>query len=291
MKRIALVVALVAGIIAVGVAGYRVAFRESAQQRTWIVSSFSGGVQVRVQGGEWTDVTLKTPLTDGDRLRTGQDGEATLLRDDDQVTLRAASELEISQLNDDASRFQVAIGQVDVEARGTSLTLDSESGARLDATDARVGMTVRADGWTQVKVKRGTAAFSSAGQTEHLKEGELSKADAGKPPSKAAPIPESILLNVRFPDQETFNVQLARVEGKADPGARVKVDGRTVAVSEDGAWTAEVALAEGVNEIEVEATDAFGATQTERSGPLRVDTTAPGLSGAAFGARAVAPGR
>lgn len=291
MKRAALVLALLAAFLGGGAVLYRAMFSGADERRTWIVSSYSGSVQVRIGSGEWTDVGMKTPLSDGDRIRVGSDGEATLLRDDSQVTVRASSELAISQLNEDASRFQVALGHVFVEARGDAVSLRSESGARVDARDAGLAMTVRPDGWTQVKVKRGTADFTAEGQTEKLAEGQESHAEAGKPPSKAAPIPTSILQNVRFPDADTFTVQLARVEGRADPGARLKVAGKPVEVALDGTWSADVPLEEGLNQIEVEATDALGTTQVERSQPLRVDTTAPGLSGAAFGGRgANAPG-
>lgn len=290
MKKLALVLALLVAFLAAGVAAYRVLFRGTAEARTWIVSSYSGAVQVRTGGGDWHDVDMKTPLTDGDRIRTGPDGEATLLRDANQVTVRASTELEMSQLNDDASKMQVAVGQVFVEARGQAVSLKSDAGARVDAKDAGLGMTVRPDGWTQVAVKRGVAEFTSEGETTQVKEGDESHAAPGKPPSAPVPIPQAILANVRFPDADTFRVQLARVEGKADPGARVKVAGRMVDVGPSGEWAADVELTEGVNQIEVEASDALGRTESQRSQPLRVDTTAPDLTGAAFGARGAAGG-
>lgn len=287
MKKTLLIVLLLAAFLGGGIAVYRLLFDGSAEGDTWIVSSYSGSVQVRMGGGEWTDVGMKTPLSDGDRIRTGPDGEATLLRDTSQVTVRSASELAISQLNDETSRFQVAVGHVFVEARGDAVSLKSDSGARVDARDAGLAMTVRTDGWTQVKVKRGNADFTAEGQTEKLTEGQESHAEVGKPPSKAVAIPDSILQNVRFPDADTFTVQLARVEGLADPGARIKVAGRMVDVALDGTWQTDVPLEEGLNQIEVEASDATGLVQVERSPPLRVDTTPPGLSGAAFGSRGV----
>ena len=287
MKRLLVALAIVAAFLGGGAILYRVLFSAKATGGTWVVSSYSGSVQVRVGAGEWTNVGMKTPLAAGDRIRTGPDGEATLLRDSSQVTVRSASEIAIAQLNDETSRFQVAVGHVFVEARGDAVSLRSDSGARVDARDAGLAMTVRTDGWTQVKVKRGSAEFTSAGGTVKLKEGEHSEAEAGKTPSAPTAIPESLLQNVKFPDADTFTVQLARVEGKADPGARLKVDGQPVEVALDGTWATDVALKEGINEIEVEAVDALGTTQVERSQPLRVDTTAPGLTGAAFGDRGV----
>jgi hypothetical protein len=290
VKRLLVAFALLLAFVACGAVAYRFVFAAKGPGSTWIVSSYSGQVQVRVGGGEWADVGMKTPLSDGDRIRTGPDGEATLLKDDSQVTVRSASEIAISQLNDEASRFQVAVGHVFVEARGEAVSLRSDSGARVDARDAGLAMTVRTDGWTQVKVKRGDAEFTAEGKTEKLQEGQESHAEVGKPPSTPVAIPESILQNVKFPDADTFTVQLARVEGTADPGARVKVGGQMVDVALDGTWSADVKLDEGINQIDVEATDALGTTQSVRSQPLRVDTTAPGLSGAAIGGKSVSGG-
>ena len=73
------------------------------------------------------------------------------------------------------------------------------------------------------------------------------------------------------------------------PGARLRVDGRKVLVGPDGAWATDIELEEGMNQIEVEATDSLGTDQTERSGPIRVDLTPPGLVGSSFGSRG-APG-
>lgn len=286
MKKILLAGGLLAAFLGGGALLYRTIFQAADARSTWIVSSYSGSVEVRVGAGEWSAASLKVPLTDGDRIRTGPDGEATLLRADSQVTVRSATEVEVSQLVEDASRFQVAIGHVYVEARGDAVSLRSESGARVDARQAGLAMTVRPDGWTQVKVKRGDAQFTSAGGTVRLEEGQEAHAEAGKTPSRPVAIPSSLLENVKFPDADTFTVRLARVEGKADPGARVKVGGVPVDVALDGTWSASVPLEEGINQIDVEASDALGVTQVAQSQPLRVDTKAPGLTGAAFGGRA-----
>jgi hypothetical protein len=136
-------------------------------------------------------------------------------------------------------------------------------------------------------VKRGAADFTGLDRTEHLKEGEEAHAEAGGRPSKPAPIPEVLLLNVRFPDADTFRSRVARVDGKADPGSRIRIGSNAVEVAADGTWTANVALDEGINEIRVEAADSIGNTRTERSAPIRVDTMAPSLEGATIGSHAV----
>ena len=286
MKKGLIGAVLVVAFLAAGAVGYQLAFRQDADRPTWIISSYSGTVQVQLAGSGWKDVELKMTLGDSDRVRTGADGECTLLRDDSQVTVRSETELMVSMLASEASRFQMSAGQIYVEARGDGISIRTGAGARVDAKDAGLGMTVRDDGWTQVKVKRGSAEFASNDQVEKVNEGETSEAAAGAPPSRPVPIPGSILSNVRFPDADTFNSRVARVEGRADPGARVRVGGRSVDVGPDGAWATDIELEEGMNQIEVEATDSLGTDQVERSHPIRVDVTAPGLAGASFGNRA-----
>jgi hypothetical protein len=290
VRRTLVVLALVAAFLATGVLVYLRVFRPQDDRPTWIVASYTGAVQAQVSGGAWKDVELKLELRDADRVRTGADGECTLLRDDSQVTVRSDTELMVSLLAAEASRFQMSAGQIAVEARGDGISIRTGAGARVDAKEASLGMTVRDDGWTQVKVKRGSADLSSNDQVEHVNEGKEAHAAAGAPPSKPVPIPVSILSNVRFPDADTFNSRLARVEGRADPGARVRVGGRSVDVGPDGAWATDIQLEEGMNQIEVEATDSLGTDQVERSHPIRVDVTAPGLAGATFGSRAAQGG-
>ena len=291
MKKATLVIAaLLAAFLAAGAVLYGLLFRSDPERRTWAVSTLTGTVEVSLAGGAWQAAGVRDPMADGDRIRTAADGEVTLTHQSSHVTVRASTQIEVSQLNAGSSRFQLAEGQIFVEARGDKVSMRTRSGANVDAEDAGVGMTVKPNGWAQVIVKRGTADFTSMDQTEHLTEGQEAHAEAGGRPSKPAPIPDVLLLNVRFPDAETFNSKVARVEGKADPGSRVRVASHEVEVGADGVFAAEVVLDEGINEIRVEATDSVGNSRTERSEPIRVDTTAPSLEGAMIGSRSVPAG-
>ena len=287
MRTVVLTAAATAAALVGGAAIYRILFKAAPVERTWVVATYTGGVEVSTGAGGWSPAAMKGMLHDGDHVRTGADGEVTLVHDDSHVTVRSGTEVEVSQLLADQSRFHLAVGEVSVEARGDHVTMDSPGGSRVDAVDAGLGMTVLPDGWTQVEVKRGSADFTGMDQTERVGQGQKAHAAAGSPPSAPVAIPSVILSNVHFPDAETFRSRLARVEGKADPGARVTVGGQPVAVAADGTFTADVPLVEGVNQIEVAATDSVGNTGSERSGPIRVDTTAPSLVGATIGSRAV----
>ena len=291
MKKPLLAVAGVALIVAVGVLAYPHLFGRGDSLPTWTLATYSGGVEVSLAGAEWVPADMKMLLTDRDRVRTGDDGEATLLSRESHVTVRPLTQLEVSHLTRESSRFQVAAGHVLVEARGDRISMHAPAGAHVDAENAGLGMIVKEDGFTQVQVRRGEADFTSMNRTERVHEGEVSEAEPGRPPTAPVAIPQVILLNVRFPDADTFNSRLARIEGKADPGSRVWVGGRYVPVDRTGEWTADLELEEGINQIEVKASDALGRSRTERSSPIRVDTEAPPLDGAIIGSRAVAPAK
>lgn len=285
MRKTAVAFLLGAAIVAAGALSYGVVFDARDEVPEWILASYSGGVEVSVHGAEWRPAELKMRLQGHDRIRTAGDGEAMLVHGESHVMLRPKSDVEVAVLTDDSSRFQVAEGMVDVEARGTSISMRSAAGAQVDGSDAGFAMSVKRDGWTQVMGKRGEVDFSSMGRTERVKQGEMASAAPGEAPTAPVRIPESLLLNVQFPDAATFSSRLAVVRGTTDPGQRVAVGGREVEVGRDGTFELEVELEEGVNELEVVAHDAMGRTRSETSGPIRVDTTAPTLTGVAIGSR------
>lgn len=285
MKRFILGLLLGVGLVAAGVALYAHLFRATETEPEWTVASYSGAVAVSVGGQAWEPATIKLRLRNSDRIRAGDDGEATLILGQSHVIVRPRTELQVSNLNAEASKFQVTEGVVQVEARGDRISLMTVSGARVDATDAGLGLSVRPEGDVVLMVGRGEAEISSMGGSERVGAGQTSTARAGRPPTKPVPIPAALLLNVQFPDAETFTSRVVRVEGTTSPGSRVLVAGRHVDVDATGRWGADLELEEGVNQIDVEARDALGRSTVEHSAPLRVDTTAPLLSGATIGGR------
>jgi hypothetical protein len=274
-------------IIAAGVVGYAGLFHEGAEEPEWVLASYSGGVEVATKGGEWRPAEMKVRLRGADRIRAGADGEATLVSGESHVTVRSDSELAVSELRPGLTDFRVNEGLVFVEARGTRIRTTSFAGQVADAEDAGFGMSVTEEGLAVVQVKRGEIDFRSGGHTERVQEGEQSQARAGRPPSRPVRIPKTLLLNVRFPDADTFNTRLARIEGRSEPGSRVFVDGRRVVTDAEGRFAAEVELQEGMNQIEAVAVDAAGRRRVEASRPIRVDTEDPFLAEARIGRRSV----
>lgn len=287
MKRIALIALAGLALVAAALAAHHVLFREVEEVPVWVIASYSGEVEVSHAGGAWQPAAIREPLADSDRIRTGESGEAMLIHDSSHVTVRASTELTVSSLTAESNDFDL-VGMVFVEARGDRIVLsDPVTEAAVEADEAGYGLTIRPDGYVSVAVKRGGADFTAMGTTRRVEEGHESHAAAGRPPSTPTPIPKSILLNVSFPDAATFNTRIARIEGRADPGSRVLVAGRSVQTGSDGRFEAEVELEEGPNRIAVAAMDVLGRQRTVRSGAIEVDTAAPTLDGVRVGGREV----
>ncbi|HEX9907930.1 MAG TPA: S8 family serine peptidase [Thermoplasmata archaeon] len=81
------------------------------------------------------------------------------------------------------------------------------------------------------------------------------------------------MLWLEQPDSPTRDA-MANVYGWTDAGATVTVDGVPVSVNPDGTFGTSVALAEGMNSIYVEATDAVGNVQSGWV-DIELDTTPP----------------
>ena len=90
-----------------------------------------------------------------------------------------------------------------------------------------------------------------------------------------------------FPDADTFNTRLARVDGRVERGSRVMMGDVFVPVRADGTFTTTVEMSEGVNRLKVTVTDTLGRSLTEESHAIRVDTQAPTLTGVTIGQRAL----
>lgn len=289
MKKLVLGVVLAAVIVAAGTAAYLYYFSGNGNEPEWVISSYSGEVLVaEADGDDWKPATMKMRLRGSDRLRTLDTGMATLVHGESHVSIDSNTELSVSELRPGLSDFSVAPGGVvRVEARGSRIRTTSFAGHVADAQDAGFGMSVSKDGLAVVKVDRGEIDFHSGGHTERVLEGEQSEARAGKPPSKPVKIPRKLFLNVKFPDADTFNSRLARIEGRVEPGARAYVGGRLVETDSDGRFETEVELQEGTNQIEVKAVDSIGNKASEQSHGIRVDTRPPGLSNTTIGNRSI----
>jgi hypothetical protein len=242
------------------------------------MSAAEGKVEV-FRGGAWGPARVGDRLEASDRVRTGDDGQAALrLSDGSMVRLEAATETQVQTLSRALSRLRLGGGgmQADIAddpERLFQVDLDDE-GAAARTRGAAFGVTATAKGHAAVAATRGEVAVSARGREVVLRSGQFTRVAPGAPPADAAPLPASLLLKVTWPGGEKGLVRStsALVAGQTDPGSRIVVQGRHVAVDAEGRYRAEVTLREGENRVTVRARDAAGRQREERSPPITVDT-------------------
>jgi len=84
---------------------------------------------------------------------------------------------------------------------------------------------------------------------------------APAPPAEPEPVvtPEALFLKVTSPEDEaTVDASTLTVVGETTPDAVVNINGRSVEVDADGVFSADVDLVEGINFIEIVASDFDG---------------------------------
>ena len=81
------------------------------------------------------------------------------------------------------------------------------------------------------------------------------------------------------PVTTSITTQTVTIEGERDDNTAIWVDDQQVVASGSGAWSANIVLQEGQNDLSISATDADGNRSASASVSFLVDSTAPSVSG------------
>ncbi|HEY2748022.1 MAG TPA: FecR domain-containing protein [Polyangia bacterium] len=278
-----IVVALVAVALLAGSYYYffvrpeRAAERARAQApETLTITAASGNVEIAGADGIWRPARPGEHLAANQRIRTDDDGSATLTgADGSTVELTPGTEARIDELRRELKRLSLGRGELtadvgDDPARVFEIDLDGK-GAVARTRGAR--FTARADGAgaAAVATHRGEVILSARGKEVVIRTGQFARLAAGGPPDGPRPLPESLFLKVQWPPTTTNRSEVV-VAGQATPGARVKVAGHFVSVDADGRYRTNVPLADGAHELAVHASDLAGHVADEKSPRIVVDT-------------------
>jgi hypothetical protein len=98
-------------------------------------------------------------------------------------------------------------------------------------------------------------------KTVRLAAGESSVALVGTSPSQPARIPTAVVLKVANTVAGASAALCADVEGRADPGAQVLVDGEPAPIAADGGFRVSVKRKAGKHAVRVAMRDAAGRTR------------------------------
>ncbi|RMG13181.1 MAG: hypothetical protein D6729_15515 [Deltaproteobacteria bacterium] len=259
----------------------RVATAEQTPQSEVKVASVVGEVEVRSAGGPWRKLRQGEVLRRGDRIRTGEFSEVVLQDEtDNTVAVTPNTEFTIGEKSATVSRFTLGEGRIAADIhRAENRVYEFASAVGDSAADTKEGrFSVVADGrgLLGVVTRAGEVGLTAKGRRVVVPAGKQAVALPGRPPGDPLPIPDRVLLQVKWPGGRTRKDR-ARISGTTDPGARVKLAGQPVEVRPDGRFETTVPLSEGENSFVVVAEDPAGNTRALRSPRIVRDSGSPTL--------------
>ena len=284
MSRAAVIALALAAVALAGASYYlsfvrpeRAAERARAQApETLTMTAASGGVEVAGADGVWRPARPGEHLSANDRIRTDDDGSATLsAADGSTVQLTPGTEARIDELRRELKRLSLNSGYLtadvpDDPARVFEVDLDGK-GAVARTRGARFTATADGAGGAAVATRRGEVILSARGKEVVIRTGQFARLVPGGTPDGPSPLPTSLFLKVQWPPTVTNHSEVV-VAGQASPGARVKVAGHFVRVDAEGRYRENVPLSDGAHELSVHASDLAGHVADEKSPKIVVDT-------------------
>ena len=274
---------LIGLVMALAVLSYRAFFGEAPAYDLMVVSARSASVDV---GGSAGGVSLSPGDVVGvaDVVRTKIDGAAALQYGNGaQLMLGEATTMRVLDADAQGVRIEMDEGTVTARVRAGAPPLDVLSNGRsVRASDADFTVMVARTGGLSAMARRGQLQVRGVEGADTLREGQMLHTKTGGLGVVDA-LSDSLLLDVEWPDEEVTRLDRVEVNGVTDPFATVTIgEGPGVVrvrADEDGRFSAEVGLAEGVNTVPITVRDVAGREAT-RTQTVRRDSTAPVIQSA-----------
>lgn len=242
-----------------------------------VIVETSGEVRVHGSSRSVDGVEPGTVLQADDRVQTGDSSRAVLaLGSDTRIRLGPTSSLQVRAISEDGVSLELENGALEATVRPESGAVRiGNRGREVIATNADFEVGAR-DEVLQVTASRGELSLVGV---------DVTRVDAGSQAiivdrkADVGPISEDLLLAVEWPEGARTREPSTVVTGRTVPGAVVRLhhERGVVEVQADGtgSFRAEVPLAEGENEVRVEAVDVLGH-QAEATHALQTrDTQGP----------------
>ncbi len=276
MREFIPVVGVAILVIVIGALGYWAFFTD--QDRSYVTLQRVVGPVSLHSGAERVDATGGESLDPGDRIVSGEGGQAVLsFGSSSSIVLEEGSSLKLRGADADGVEVELEDGRARATVRPGDGTLGVLNGnRRVETRDATFEVGVEDDGALMVQTEEGEVKLEGFGDRTGLGPGErLSLAPGGDP--WVSDGQRELLLNL-----DPASAIIAQTDqvlaGTTDPYALVLVEGGVEAVSQradgSGKFTITVALREGDNQLKVIATDALGE-EREVAWEVAVDTRPP----------------
>jgi hypothetical protein len=229
-------------------------------------------------GENWSGMSVGQKVAPDAAVRTATGSGATLsLHSGATLDVEGDSEVTFGDVSSKRARVRLERGRVGADLRQATAILEVEtagSSALAQARDGQFAVFNDGRGLVAVAAGAGEVELTSEGGRVVVGEGERATVENDAAPASAA-VPPSVFLRVAWPTQRTRRRTVA-VSGQAAAGTVVRVNGRPATVGADGAFATAVALENGSNRVEVEATDMLGRT-TKRAATVILNRRAPAV--------------
>ncbi len=231
-----------------------------------VVKSIRGKVATK-RGESWVVAVPGITLDEKDAIRTGAGAEATLAvgTDESRVVVKERSEVSVREVKSEIARVRLERGRLGADLKGKMvLRVESQgSDTVAEAKKGRFSVFNNGKGLVAVAAETAVVELKTPQGKKTLEAGKQVTIKANKE-LKTVDIPQAVFLNVNWSGKKTTRAKSMPVTGRANAGSEVRVNGRLAVLGADGTFTVEVALREGNNPIDVEATDTLGRKKRSR---------------------------
>lgn len=232
--------------------------------------------------GRWEPVHATDLLSTDAILRTKDHPVLLAIGDRILVTVSPGSQFRLGELSEELSNVSLEGGRLSasVAGGGRSELLVQVRGTSAEARTAEGDFAVLRSEAGQVTVAgtRGKIRVAAEGRSVELADGEQSVVAPKRAPSTPTKIPGKLLLKLRHGQMRKLKQRSTLVAGEVAPGSVVAVNGVDVPTN-DGRFSVQVPLREGMNEVTIAARDALGRDVKRVLRGIEVDTSPPKVDG------------
>ena len=209
----------------------------------------SGGTLERLRGEAWEPVAVGARLLADDN-RTAAGSGAIVGLGGTRVEVSDATQLTVREITAAVQRLRLSRGRIAVDHQPDGarvLVVEAErASSSVRARSARFSVLASGSALA-VAADAGVVRLQSAAGAVDVGAGEQAVAFASAAPSAPRPIPAALLLRVASGVSKPIRAggEACRIEGEAEPGSEVTIDGRPIEADAQGRFAIELPAGRG----------------------------------------------
>jgi len=223
------------------------------------------GTLERLGPGGWEPLPAGQLLRADDTIRTDAISRAILaIGDRARVTVSDATQLTVRENTGAAQRLRLSRGRISVDHQPDGarvLLVESDDGGSVARAGAARFSVLASGRSLAVATDTGVVRLQAAGGSVDIGAGQQAVSFRGEPPDPTMPIPAAVLLKIA---RTALGEGVCAVDGLAERGAEVRVEGHLVEVRSDGRFSVRLPARRGAMRATVVTRDAAGHVAERR---------------------------